>query len=94
MFPNIVIVLLVILLIVYLYKTDKEHYNQGALIQLMAKGPQDTYLTDDAWQYMYYPYYSPYYGSIYGRPPSPYWPYGNPYPYDPVRPKKSHRYYY
>ena len=32
-----------------------EHYGDGALLQLMAKGPQDTYLTDDNYVYPSYP---------------------------------------
>lgn len=54
----------------------------GALIQLQAKGPQDTYLTDDAWKYLYYPYPGayPFGGYRYGRR---YWSnrYGPLYPY-------------
>ena len=34
----------------------KEGYSMGALTQLYAKGPQDTYLTGDAWKYIP-PYY-------------------------------------
>lgn len=30
----------------------KEHSTIGSLIQLYAKGPQDTYLTGDAWKYI------------------------------------------
>ena len=90
MLPNIIIVLLVVLLILYLYKTDKEHYGEGALIQLMAKGPQDTYLTGDAWQHMYYPYFDPYYSYVHGfRSPYPYYRHGRAW-YNPgVRPRKS-----
>ena len=29
-----------------------EYYGSGALTQLFAKGPQDTYLTGDAWKYL------------------------------------------
>jgi hypothetical protein len=95
MFPTIVITLLLILLILYLYKMDKEHYSQGALIQLMAKGPQDMYMTGDAWKHMYYPVYDPYYGSVYGfRSPYPYYNQNNPYFNPGVRHKKSEKYYY
>ena len=67
MFPNIVIIVMIIVLI--LYNAEKEHYGEGALIQLVAKDPQDTYLTGDAFKYMYYPtLYDPYYGYVYGYP--------------------------
>ena len=52
-------IIVIVTLIFYLYKKNKEHYNLGTLIQLHAKGPQDTYLTGDAWKYIppwYYNY--------------------------------------
>jgi len=52
---TILVIICVILLI--LYSTRKEGYNMGTIVQLQAKGPQDTYLSDDAWKYLYlYPY--------------------------------------
>ncbi len=56
-----------LIIIFWLLSRDstKEHYNLGALIQLHAKGPQDTYLTGDAWKYIppyYYNYgWAPFY---------------------------------
>lgn len=57
------------------YTSAYEHYGDGALLQLMAKGPMDTYLSEDAEKYippwyqyfpryyslghLYYPYYTP-----------------------------------
>jgi len=68
---NIIIILFTILMfvLILMYSKRKENYNMGALIQLVAKDPQDSYLTGDAWKY--YP------------------PYGYPYGYGFVRPKKS-----
>lgn len=40
-----------------------EGFASGSLIQLTAKGPQDTYLTSDAEKYMRY-YYGPYYNEF------------------------------
>ena len=59
---NLIIVAIVaILVFLFLTKKDKtvEGISTGALIQLYAKGPQDTYLTGDAWKYS--PYWFPYY---------------------------------
>lgn len=73
---NLLILLTLLVLLLYSIITFpynfKETHN-GAYVQLAAKGPQDTYLTDDAWKYLYYPYHYPY-SYIYG---SPYniWPY-------------------
>ena len=84
MIGNFLVVIFIVALILYLYNLEKEHYGEGALIQLMAKGPQDTYLTGDALKYMYYPIvYDPYYGY-------PYLSYGYPFFYHSgLRPKKS-----
>lgn len=63
MHENIIIILSIICLLSIMFNyfgTTTEPYT-GALIQLAAKGPQDTYLTDDAWKYLYPYYYSPYY---------------------------------
>jgi hypothetical protein len=53
------LVIITILLVVYLFlrNRNKEHYGSGALMQLYAKGPQDTYLTADAAKYIPYWYY-------------------------------------
>lgn len=56
---NSIIILIIVIVLIMIAFVSKEHYNQGALIQLAAKGPQDTYLTGDAWKYIpywYYPY--------------------------------------
>ena len=62
---TIVFVGILVLALLFLSANKKEHYNLGALIQLHAKGPQDTYLTGDAWKYIppyYYGYnWSPFY---------------------------------
>lgn len=62
----------------------KEHYN-GALIQLMAKGPQDTYLTGDAekWMRYYYPYSYGFTNFVWNNPTRyPYYPrYSGLYPH-------------
>ena len=60
MIVNTLVVIIIVALILYLFNIEKEHYGEGALIQLMAKGPQDTYLTGDAWKYIP-PYYYGYY---------------------------------
>jgi len=49
------IVLIIILLISLYYLHDNiEGFGSGALVQLMAKGPQDRYLTADAEKYLWY----------------------------------------
>jgi hypothetical protein len=65
------IILLTLFVILSLVADKKESYNLGALNQLMAKGPQDTYLSGDAWKYINPYYYMPYYGPSYY---SPYYP--------------------
>lgn len=72
-----IIVIIVIILVLIVLSTRKEGY-EGALIQLMAKGPQDTYLTGDAWKYIPWWYYGnypyPYYMSTRGGYYTmPYW---------------------
>jgi len=55
---RIFIILLLVTLLVWNYREPFD----GALVQLYAKGPLDTYLSGDAWKHQYYPYYfSPYY---------------------------------
>lgn len=75
-FIAITIIIFALIMMYLFFGQRKESYGDGALIQLMAKGPQDTYLTGDAWKYMYWPYY---YNA---------WPYN----YYDVRPKKALRY--
>ena len=56
------IIVIILIVIAYLFLTnDKqiEGIGTGALIQLYAKGPQDTYLSGDAAKY--WPYWGPYY---------------------------------
>lgn len=49
----IIIIAFVVIALFLIYNKDiKETYNFGALTQLYAKGPQDTYLTGDAWKYI------------------------------------------
>ncbi len=56
----IILAILVAAIAWVMFEYDKsENYSQAALIQLFAKGPQDTYLTGDAWKYIP-PFY--YYG--------------------------------
>jgi len=47
----IIVLIFITIFIIFINNDIKEHHN-GALIQLVAKGPQDTYLTDDAWKYI------------------------------------------
>ena len=67
----------IVLFILFNNKNNKEHYSAGALTQLFAKGPEDTYLSGDAWKYIPYGYYygwGPFYAptrfsnSYYSRP--------------------------
>ena len=53
------LIIIAVLLVIYLClrNRNKEHYGSGALMQLYAKGPQDTYLTGDATKYIPYWYY-------------------------------------
>ena len=69
----VIVTILVVCLLSFIlnfFSTNSEHYSQAALTQLVAKGPMDTYLTGDAWKYLY-PYYyghysySPHYSSYY-----------------------------
>ena len=63
MFSNIIsspiVLILLVIIILFVYKKDKETYSPASMIQLTAKGPQDTYLSGDAWKYIppwYYGY--------------------------------------
>lgn len=51
-------VLFIIFLFAIAIYSRKEPFNLGAINQLMAKGPQDTYLTGDAWKYIPWWYYT------------------------------------
>lgn len=69
----VILVIIVIIGINYIYR-NSEKFSQGAWTQLVAKDPQDSYLTGDAWKY--YPNY------VYGYPPYDaygYYPYADPY---------------
>lgn len=79
----IIIVIIILFLLWKLFFKEKsiEGHDSGALIQLVAKDVQDSYLTGDAWKYYpyYYPYYNPdyypydyatYYPNYYYYPPS------------------------
>ena len=81
-------IFIILLSLIHKFKIT-ENYSQAALLQLYAKGPQDTYLTGDAWKYALfwgYPFHIPYnkYGYLnwpkhrYGKwGYFPYWKYGN-----------------
>jgi hypothetical protein len=75
----LLLLILIGLIIYYLYKNHEE--NLGGLVQLSAKGPEDTYLTGVSENY--YPDYYPYYYNY-----RPY--YYRLYPY-PLRPRKHYR---
>lgn len=79
--PYTIIVIVIVFALIVLYKYNSEGYNMGTIVQLQAKGPQDTYLTDDSWKYLYYPY-GPIVNPWYGR-------WFNTY----VGKKKANRYY-
>lgn len=55
---NIALLILLICVVVGFLMGKKEHYNMGVINQLQAKGPQDTYLTGDAWKYIPWWYYN------------------------------------
>lgn len=55
---ELIFVFLLILVVVMTISYKKEPFNMGAINQLMAKGPQDTYLTGDAWKYIPWWYYN------------------------------------
>jgi hypothetical protein len=78
-----IVIIIIILCIISLAFGNYEPYNLGTIDQLTAKGAQDTYLTGDAWKYLYYPY-------------SSYYPYNysNYYPYDYLTYPSFYPYYY
>ena len=57
----VVYIVIIVALGMYLFQEDRVEAQNGALLQLVAKGPQDTYLTGDAWKYAPWWYYGPYY---------------------------------
>ena len=56
--PMLLVLIFVLAIVVFTQRGSKEGYSQAALIQLYAKGPQDTYLTGDAWKYIPPIYYN------------------------------------
>lgn len=56
----IVAIVIVASLFLIWSQMDTIEGSNGALLQLVAKGPQDTYLTGDAWKYYPWPYYGSY----------------------------------
>lgn len=56
----LIVIIILIIIVGTLFRTTLEFYNQGTITQLTAKDVQDTYLTNDAWKYIYSPLY-PYY---------------------------------
>lgn len=61
------IIIIIIIVLLLLLTNDKENFSMGALTQLYSKGPQDTYLTGDAWKYFPY-WWDNYWGSPYYIP--------------------------
>lgn len=51
----IIYIIIIVSLGLAFFYPDKVEGHNGALVQLVAKGPQDTYLTGDAWKY--YPWW-------------------------------------
>lgn len=49
---KLLFIIIVIFLIIFIFGKTIEPAPLGGLIQLTAKGPQDTYLTRDAWKYI------------------------------------------
>lgn len=49
---RVIIGIIIITITFFIFMVRKEKYSQGALVQLYAKGPQDAYLTGDAWKYI------------------------------------------
>lgn len=89
---NTRILLLLIILFVFYFTggTIREHVSMGTLTQLMAKGPQDIYLSKDAekWVDMQYPF--GYTNFVWNNPTRlynnyPYFFYPYNYPYNFVR---------
>jgi hypothetical protein len=78
----IYIIIIVALGIAFFHPENIEGNDTGALSQLQAKGPQDTYLSGDAWKYIPWWYYGPYADPTYGPTYSPFRPtYVGKYPY-------------
>jgi hypothetical protein len=89
---------LVIFVIYIIYHCYVEQFGNGALLQLSAKGPQDTYLTNDAYRHnpFFYGwrqplsnhYYNSYYPQRYNYYNYPSYGYLQPYRH------RQNRYYY
>jgi len=64
---NTMLILFIVVLAIVLFTAtgEKEGYSQAAMIQLYAKGPQDTYLTGDAWKHIPPIYYNYGWGPFY-----------------------------
>jgi len=81
----IIICLIVFILYSLAYSTYTNEHFAGALTQLYAKGPQDTYLYGNVNKYIYpYPFYQPFWNAstrsyynypLYGIYPRRYYPY-------------------
>lgn len=84
-----IILIIVVAFIIIIAKSGKERYSQAALLQLTAKGPQDTYLSGDAWKYIP-PYY---YGGYYGYPSYGGYRYGYPWNISTRRNRGYYPYY-
>lgn len=61
-----ILLVCIIIIVLFLLTFKKEKYSQATITQLVAKGPQDTYLTGDAWKYLYPWYYGRRYGGYSG----------------------------
>lgn len=65
---NILLLIVIGIFIFFIIRNKKETYSQAAITQLIAKGPQDAYLSADAIKYIppiYYTGYGHYGGSMY-----------------------------
>jgi len=47
-----ILLIVIIFAVLFLLTVKKEKYSQATITQLVAKGPQDTYLTADAYKYI------------------------------------------
>ena len=74
------IIALIAISIFIIGKKNIEGFSTGALIQLMAKGPQDRYLSADAEKYIYYPFHGEFLWNNSTRLKGLYYPY---YTYQP-----------
>lgn len=85
-------ILIVVILLFIFYRrmiqncSLKEHISPGTLTQLVAKGPQDTYLTGDAQKWIFPPNSYGYTNFVWNNPTRlytnyPYYYYSDLYPY-------------